>query len=122
MKKEELIHRSENIFQKYLGMPSRMISGSKSGYLRRNPENLVVFNSNIFIETRSLFIFKKYNKIWYGDVDLTLEQDKIKMATYELGKYWVYVLREMYGRFEYEDKPAIETYVYATNGIEEYFD
>lgn len=50
-----------------LGRPGRMISASKSGYQLRHPNNIVIFNANIAIVG--------YNKIWYGDLDLTADKD-----------------------------------------------
>ena len=36
----------------------RMISASKSGYMKRHPDNLVLFNANVFDEDNK--------KIWWG--------------------------------------------------------
>jgi hypothetical protein len=77
----------------------RMISGSKSGYLRNNPNNKVVFNANIFTEEKG--------KIWWGDLDLTLELDTLKKVAAEL-KTRLIVLREFDGRFGNEDRPFSE--------------
>nr|HPI82220.1 hypothetical protein [Candidatus Paceibacterota bacterium] len=51
------------IFMNHGLMMGRMISGSKSGYRDRYPENLVVFNANI--------VTKKRGKVWHGDLDVT---------------------------------------------------
>ena len=87
-----------------LGHPGRMISGSKSGYRNRFPDNRPVFNANVCVES---------GKIWYGDLDLTLDGEKLQQLADELGEK-VYVLYEMDARFENEESPllgqAIETY------------
>lgn len=87
-----------------LGFPGRMISGSKSGYRMRFPDNRPVFNANVCVES---------GKIWYGDLDLTLDGDKLQGLANELGER-VYVLYEMDARFENEERPllgqAVETY------------
>jgi hypothetical protein len=80
-----------------LGYPGRMISGSKSGYRDRHPDNFVVFNSNICTESE---------KVWFGDIDLTLQKE----ALCELAKAnneTIYVLYEMDARFENEDSPQL---------------
>jgi hypothetical protein len=73
----------------------RMISGSKSGYREQHPDNVVVFNANIITELR--------NKIFYGDLDLTVDIDNLTTIAKALGEP-LYVLREMDARFENEDK------------------
>ena len=45
----------------YLG---RIVGFSKSFYLKENPENDVVFNANIFVESAG--------KVWWGDLDQVL--------------------------------------------------
>lgn len=72
----------------------RMISGSKSGYRKRNPDNVVYFNANIFILGEG--------KIWWGDLDLTIDTPLLEEISGEIGKK-LYVLSEMDGRFENEN-------------------
>lgn len=79
-----------------------MICGSKSGYWARYPDHIVVFNANIVIGKK---------KVWYGDVDLTIDKEKIDAIAREC-KEKVFVLREMDGRFENEKKPIIKNAVY----------
>jgi hypothetical protein len=81
-----------------LGFPGKMISGSKSGYFERHPTNLAIFNANVCTENRG--------KIWFGDLDITLEQEKLSALAVELNES-VYVLREMDARFEHEDNPQL---------------
>ena len=45
------------LFMNHGLMTGRMISGSKSGYKERHPDNLIVFNANIIIESKG--------KIWH---------------------------------------------------------
>jgi hypothetical protein len=73
----------------------RMISGSKSSYREKYPDHVVVFNANIITESR--------NKIFYGDLDLNLDIDNLTNVAKSLGEP-LYVLREMDGRFENENK------------------
>lgn len=87
---------------KILGMNGRMISGSKSGYLNHYPKNLAVFNANICT--------KNEGKIWYGDIDLTLDRDKLSELAKSLENE-VYVLYEMDARFENEASPKLENAV-----------
>jgi hypothetical protein len=76
----------------------RMLSGSKSGYMNANPNNEVYFNANIF--TRN-------EKIWFGDIDITIDRDKLQNIA-DAMETKLYVLREMYGRFENEDISEIQ--------------
>jgi hypothetical protein len=76
--------------------PARMISGSKSGYRNAHPDNLVCFNANIFVLGEG--------KVWFGDLDITLDEEKLKEVAGGLGKD-LFILREMDGRFGNEDLP-----------------
>lgn len=89
-----------------IGPMGRMISASKSSYRDRNPDNLAVFNSNLIILKDG-----EYSKVWFGDIDITLDRQKLKeIADKVMGE--VIVLYEMDGRFENEDKPSIDKFVY----------
>jgi hypothetical protein len=83
------------LFSEHGFMMGRMISGSKSGYREIYPNHEVVFNANIVLASRG--------KVWYGDLDLTLDSGKIQEISTKLGEP-IYVLREMDARFENEDK------------------
>lgn len=87
-----------------LGVFGRMLSGSKSGYERTNPDSKPVFNANIIGET--------HGKIWYGDLDLKTDKDRsaLQRLANRLGTK-VFVLREMDARFKNEDNPLIENAV-----------
>lgn len=75
-------------------MTGRMISGSKSGYMEQYPDNLVVFNANIVIESRG--------KIWHGDLDITRDYENLEKVAEALEEP-LYILREMDARFENEN-------------------
>ncbi len=87
-----------------LGWNGAMISGSKSGYLQRNPKNMVIFNSNV------IAMGAVPEKIWYGDLDVTLSLDKLKTLAETIGTE-IRVLSEMDARFEYEDKPNVDKFI-----------
>lgn len=94
--------------KKNLGFNGRMISASKSGYHDSNPGHLVVFNANIIVidpATRDM------EKVWYGDVDLTSDEAAI-IKTAESCNVELRVLYEMDARFENENKPRIDKFVY----------
>lgn len=75
------------------GFPvGRMIAGSKSLYRAAHPNNIVYFNANIFINGE---------KVWYGDLDLTLDTPRLKELASQLGD--LFVLKELDGRFGAED-------------------
>jgi len=87
------------VISQTLGFPGRMISGSKSGYHKNYPNHLVIFNANVCTDK---------NKIWYGDLDLTLDKDKLSSLAVALDQD-MYVLYEMDGRFENENSPIIKS-------------
>jgi hypothetical protein len=78
---------------------SRMVSGSKSYYHEKNPQNVVLFNANI--------VDKKLGKCWWGDIDLTTDALTLTRIAKKL-KTTFYVLSEMEGRFGNENKPVKE--------------
>jgi hypothetical protein len=82
-----------------LGWEGRMISFSKSGYRKDNPENLAMFNANIICKGE-----EAYEKIWYGDLDLTLDCQKLISISSILEKE-IFVLYEMDARFDNEESP-----------------
>ena len=96
----------------HLGRHGRMIGGSKSGYRRANPDNYPIFNANIIAETPD-----GMQKVWYGDLDLTTDETAINASALDSGTT-LYVLREMDGRFNNENKPDLSNYVYKTDGTE----
>lgn len=95
------------VAESVLGHCGRMVSGSKSGYSSRHPKNIVVFNANVFYLGE---------KIWYGDLDLTLDEDKIVTLAKNLGGGILHVLRESDGRFGAESNPPLDRAVFTTDG------
>lgn len=91
------------IAEKHLGYSGMMLSGSKSGYRKVYPSHVPIFNANVCT--------KEDGKIWHGDLDLTLDSDKLIKLSSELKKT-VYVLYEMDGRFGNADKPLLEQAVF----------
>ena len=77
------------------GLVLNRCMGSKSGYRKRFPENDIIFNSNIYISSE--------NKIWYGDIDITLEKKNLQKICNQLNED-IIILYEMEGRFENEGK------------------
>lgn len=65
---EYLAGRYEQAILSTLGPPVRMISASKTGYRDRHPDHLPVFNANVCLGAA---------KIWFGDIDLTLDEPKL---------------------------------------------
>jgi len=74
----------------YLG---RLMAGSKSLYRKAYPDNFAVFNANIITDN---------GKIWYGDIDVTLDEPKLLRIAKETDTD-LYILREMDCRFEHEN-------------------
>jgi hypothetical protein len=66
-------------------------------YFSAHPDNLVVFNGNVCTDD---------GKIWYGDLDITKDEDKLTELASKLGCR-IYVLREHDGRFDNEDAPLL---------------
>jgi hypothetical protein len=105
-----------NPLQKYIDifwdkdlMIGRMIGGSKSGYRNMHPDNEVVFNANIVIESGG--------KIWHGDLDITLDRLKLQNVADAIGED-LYILGEHDARWGNEDKPAKELIKLARYKIE----
>jgi hypothetical protein len=92
----------EKTAQGLLGTLSNMLSHSKSVYLYDNPTHVVVFNANLCT--------KEDGKIWYGDIDLTLQHKSLRKLAEVLGKT-VYVLPEHSARFDKERQPAYSEYI-----------
>lgn len=84
----------EAIAKKHLGSLGRMVGGSKSIYRHDNPNNIVIFNANVAT--------KKHGKIWYGDLDITLDVEDLKRLSKELGMP-VFAFYESQGRFGKEE-------------------
>ena len=84
-----------------VGYEGMLLSMSKSGYRRSNPDNVVFFNANLCTENE---------KIWWGDLDLTKSKEKLLELAREM-KETLFVLAEMDARFETEAHPKINRYI-----------
>jgi hypothetical protein len=80
----------------YLGNIGRMISSSKGRYRHYNPNNIVYFNANIFVPP--------YGKVWYGDIDITEDFEKLQKIVEGLENVKLFILPEMAGRFDNKEK------------------
>jgi len=78
------------IFKKHGLYLGRYISSSKAAL----KGHVAVFNGNIVTE--------KAGKIWYGDLDITLEFDQLKEIADEIGQD-LYILEEYNARFNKEN-------------------
>lgn len=90
-----------------LGSAGRLLSGSKGQYRFDNPKNFILFNANIFI-TELVGPTNEINthKIWFGDLDITLDWPKLLKLSKESNKH-LWILSEMDGRFENEKNPDL---------------
>lgn len=77
-KENPLEYFSETI----LGPMGRMVGGSKSIYRYDHPKNVVVFNANIATKTNG--------KIWYGDLDLTIDHKKLIELQKKIGDFYIF--------------------------------
>jgi hypothetical protein len=100
---EELAARYADDLRQTLGWDGRMISWSKSGYRERHLDHVAIFNANVSLEQ---------GKIWHGDVDLTLDEQKLHAFSERIGET-VFLLYEMDGRFENEGQPLLERAIFS---------
>jgi hypothetical protein len=90
--------KAQDIMEKHDLELSRMIAYSKSTYLSKRPNNKAIFNANVVTSQ---------GKIWWGDLDLTDDSEKLQHVSDELGCN-LYVLHEMHYRFGKESRPFHE--------------
>jgi hypothetical protein len=91
-----------------IGYSGRMISASKRTPQTDGRDHLVVFNGNLIVEG--------YGKVWYGDLDITRDEAKIKELAKALGT--IYILREMDCRFDTAKNPDLGKALFMTDGDE----
>ena len=101
-----------DLFIQKLGASGRIISMSKSGYREKNPKSAAIFNANIVATLRGL---KEYEKVWFGDLDITKDESALNEIAAETGLD-LFVLYEMDGRFENEDNPQVSKHAFKTDG------
>lgn len=83
--------------------PGRMMGGTKI-----SPKgHLCVWNANICT--------KKFGKIWFGDLDLTTDEQKLIELAKGFGEE-LYILREMDARFTTEANPRFDRAVACVTG------
>lgn len=85
----------EYFAEKVMGFMGRMIGSSKSIYRYDNPENVIVFNANLAT--------RKDGKIWYGDLDLTKDHEKLMELVSKIGVFYIFYESDL--RFGKEEKP-----------------
>lgn len=78
---------------------SRIIAFSKSNYKSDHPNDLVLFNANVLTASAG--------KIYYGDLNLTLEERKLQEIANTLSET-LYILEQNDCRFENEFKSTEE--------------
>jgi len=93
------IQEIQQHFEAYNLHSGRMIGGSKSLYIKKHTEDLIVFNANV--------LMPGYGKVWYGDLNLT-EDYLVLREISECLNTTLYVLWESDGRFGEENKPFDE--------------
>ena len=98
----------ERIIEKHLGHLGRIL-GSKTIYSYNNPNNFIIYNSNLINEHEE--------KIWHGDLDLTKEENNILELAKELNTN-LYVFFE--SDYRLDNKSSLEKAVYSTHkGVRE---
>jgi hypothetical protein len=85
----------------------RLLGWSKSTYMQENPGHKVVFNGNICT--------KSSGKIWYGDLDLTIDNEALEALAKSVGEP-IYILNEHDGRFDRAKNPLLEMAVKIIKG------
>ena len=71
-----------------------MIAMSKSSYRHKHPDNDILFNAKIYF---------KSGFEWGGDLDLTVDFDKLQKVSDQTGKTFI-ILLESLGRWNLNDK------------------
>lgn len=84
---------AEALARWFLGPTGRLLAYSKTEYGELFPTNVFVPNGNLFTDEA---------KIWFGDLDLTLDEDGVIEIARRLGST-IYVLHEHDGRFAGRD-------------------
>jgi hypothetical protein len=74
--KEKTTSGLKEIVRNILGPTARMITNSKSEYVHFNPCHVVIFNADIVANNE---------RVWHGDIDLTLDEEKLVELAQQLG-------------------------------------
>ena len=105
----------KEIFLKHGFITGRMISGSKSGYRQRHPENDVIFNARIYTPN------PENHNVWWGDLDITVDcknlqgvcdeiKEELLVTTESIGWYGEskkYSDIEKYGSFKFTPNSGV---------------
>ena len=75
----------------------RTLTRSISRYKTQHPDNLIVFNANVILENG--------DKVWYGDLDVSLDKHILKEVSRRCGKT-LYVLEELDARYGRENRKS----------------
>ena len=107
--KSQIVKNKEiNVFAKFGLHCNRVISWSKSGYRKARPKNEVIFNSMAYTPRGRL--------VWYGDIDLTLEHQKVVKSMKKLN------IKELHFQFENDSyQPESSYYVVKFGNLYKHF-
>jgi len=87
-----------------------LMIGRMVNHEKRAPEGHdVVWNANVYtpqIKKKFLRKVMTAHKLWYGDLDLTADREKLEKIATDLAVE-LYILRERDGRFENEQNPQL---------------
>lgn len=96
-KEDEIELRS--IAHKHLGLSGKSITFDPKAYMTSYPDKIVVFKSNIFTKNGSM--------IWFGDINITDNQEKLLELSSDLGTT-IYIMKP--------SEKDLSKYVFMTNG------
>lgn len=102
-----MLEKNKQLATFIMGPQARMVGGSKSIYRADHPNHAVVFNANL--------VDGSGHKIWYGDVDITVDLPKLDQLALAIGT--LYIISEMDGRFENADAPDISNPILKITGL-----
>lgn len=82
----DVVLQIEQAVVEILGEHGRLLSMSKTAYSREYPDHLVYFNACIF-DGRALRprTRRKSKQIWFGDLDLTVDSEKLQSLADRIG-------------------------------------
>jgi hypothetical protein len=95
--------------EEVLGICGKLLSYSKSRYRKDNPKDIILFNSNIFIEIDSI-----PRKVWFGDLNVTKQKEQLQELSKKLNTK-LYCLYEYDGRWLSEEKTDLARAVVVFN-------
>lgn len=93
----------KRMIENILGNSGRLLHRSKGEYSFNHPDHFIIYNANIFSSEGT--------KLWYGDLDFTVDTTKLKHIALESNRD-LYVFYESDGRFDKEFNPDFEQAVF----------